>query len=88
MYTYFITFFNMKALANMSPFMKRVALGKAIGLIFGLSGLLYLVLYTETSTQFAFGMLFWYMMTGVVIGAFGFMNKHPIFNFKMNWMFR
>ncbi len=78
----------MKALASMSPFMKRVALGKTLGLVFGLSGLAYLVFYTDTSMQFAFGMLLWYMMTGVVIGAFGVMNKHPLLGFKMNWVFR
>jgi len=68
--------------------MKRVALGKTIGLIFGLVWLIYTAYYTSISLEFGVGVLFLYIITGALIGMIGVMNKHPLFGFKMPWWLR
>ncbi len=68
--------------------MKRVALGKTIGLIFGLVGLIYISYYTNMSMEFGIGVLFLYVITGALIGMVGVMNKHPLLGFKMPWWLR
>jgi uncharacterized membrane protein len=72
-----------KSLAKMTPLMKRITLGKTLGFLIGAISWLYLVYFTSLDTTFAFGVLLWCTITGVLIGAMGVLNKHPLFDFKI-----
>ena len=68
---------------------RRIAVGKLIGLIFGLLGLFFLPdLNPETDFMLKVGILFWYITFGAVIGFVGLFDHHPIFKFPMPWWLR
>lgn len=67
----------------------RIAVGKAIGLIFGLAGFLFLRLYLPgTPETLQWGILLWYTTVGALIGVFGVFARHPILKLPMPWWFR
>lgn len=67
----------------------RIAVGKLIGLVFGVTGFVMLPYYVqEVSLAFRFGMLLWYVTLGAIIGVFGVMTWHPIFKFLIPWWVR
>ena len=69
--------------------MTRIAVGKLIGLAFGLVGFVMLPHYVqEVSLTFRLGMLFWYVTLGAIIGVFGVFTWHPIFKFLIPWWVR
>ena len=69
--------------------MLRVAVGKVIGLAFGLAGfVVLLVLYPETGWRTAWGILLWYTTVGAIIGVFGVFTYHPVLRMPMPWWFR
>ncbi|UCD68100.1 MAG: hypothetical protein JSW48_15165 [Betaproteobacteria bacterium] len=69
--------------------MVRVAVGKAIGLAFGLAGFVFIVaLYPETGWLTAWGILLWYTTVGAIIGVFGVFTYHPVLKMPLPWWFR
>ena len=69
--------------------MTRIAVGKFIGFIFGLLGFLLLpFIWPDAGSLLRWGILFWYITVGAVIGMFGVMDHHPLFNMKFKWWFR
>lgn len=67
----------------------RIAIGKAIGFLFGLVGLIVLpFLWPDSSWLLRWGILFWYTTVGAVIGVFGVITWHPILKLPMPWWFR
>jgi hypothetical protein len=67
----------------------RVAVGKIIGLAFGLAGFIVLaVFYPETGWRAAWGILLWYITVGAIIGVFGVFTYHPVLKMPMPWWFR
>ncbi|MDX1738636.1 MAG: hypothetical protein R3261_10390, partial [Alphaproteobacteria bacterium] len=67
----------------------RIALGKAIGLVVGIAGFAFLTSFLpETSLRFRFGVLFWYITLGAIIGTYGVFTYHPILKLPMPWWFR
>lgn len=67
---------------------RRIAIGKFIGLIFGLIGFIFLTYFTEISLFFRWGILLWYITLGACIGMFGVMTYHPILKLPLPWWFR
>lgn len=67
----------------------RVAVGKAIGFVFGLIGFfLTPAIVPEISEMFRWGILLWYPTLGAVIGIFGVFTYHPVLHLPMPWWFR
>ena len=67
----------------------RIAIGKGIGLIFGLVGFVSLPFFLpDASWLLRWGILFWYTTVGAVIGVFGVFTWHPILKLPMPWWIR
>ncbi len=67
----------------------RIAIGKGIGFVVGLMGLIFLPSFMpEASWMLRFGILFWYVTVGAFIGVFGVMTYHPVLRLPMPWWFR
>lgn len=69
--------------------MLRVAVGKVIGLAFGLAGFIFLLtFYPEAGWMTAWGILLWYTTVGAIIGVFGVFTYHPVLRMPLPWWFR
>ena len=67
----------------------RIAIGKAVGLFFGLVGFIFLpYFWPDVSLLLRVGILFWYITLGAIIGVFGVMTYHPILRLPMPWWIR
>ncbi|HCX87248.1 MAG TPA: hypothetical protein DG761_04430 [Gammaproteobacteria bacterium] len=67
----------------------RIAVGKGIGLLFGLIGFIALPLIApEVSRMFQWAILLWYTTVGAIIGVFGVFTWHPVLSLPMPWWFR
>jgi hypothetical protein len=67
----------------------RIAIGKGIGFLVGLLGLISLpYFYPDASWMLRFGILFWYTTIGAVIGVYGVFTWHPVLQLPMPWWFR
>lgn len=67
----------------------RITIGKAIGLLFGIIGLILLLVYVpDPGWPLAIGVLFWYSTLGAIIGAYGVFTWHPVLHLPMPWWFR
>ena len=67
----------------------RIVIGKVIGLVFGLIGLIMLpYFYPDAGWLLRWGILFWYTTVGAIIGVFGVFTWHPILKLPMPWWFR
>lgn len=76
-------------IANPPSLVLRIAIGKAIGLIFGLTGFFMLPSFLpDIGWLPRLGILFWYPTVGAVIGVFGVITWHPVLHLPMPWWFR
>ena len=67
----------------------RIAIGKSIGLLVGLTGFFILPeINPETDGMLKWGFLFWYITFGAFIGIVGLFDRHPILKFPMPWWLR
>lgn len=67
----------------------RIAIGKAIGFVLGLIGLIVIpLLWPDSSWMERFAFLFWYTTLGAFVGLAGVFNWHPILHLPMPWWFR
>ena len=67
----------------------RIAIGKVIGFLFGLSGFVLLPLFLpEVGWLIRWGILLWYTTLGAIIGVFGVLTWHPVLRLPMPWWFR
>ena len=67
----------------------RIGIGKAIGLAFGLLGLICFPYFMpEAGWLPRIGILLWYTTLGAIIGAFGIFTFHPILKIPMPWWVR
>ena len=67
----------------------RIAIGKAVGLIFGLLGFALIPYILETADwTLRWGILLWYPTVGAVIGVFGVFTEHPVLHLPMPWWLR
>ena len=67
----------------------RIAIGKGVGFVIGLIGLIVIpYLWPDSSWIERFGFLFWYTTVGAVIGMFGVFTQHPILHLPMPWWVR
>ncbi len=67
----------------------RIAVGKAIGIVVGLIGLITLPYFApEAGWLFRIGILLWYATLGAIIGVFGVFTWHPVLKLPMPWWFR
>ena len=67
----------------------RIAIGKAIGLFFGLAGFILLPYFLpDGGWLLRWGILLWYTTVGAIIGVFGVVTYHPILKLPMPWWFR
>jgi len=68
---------------------RRIAIGKSIGFLFGLAGLILLPFFLpEAGWQLRFGLLLWYTTLGAIIGVFGVLTRHPIMKLPLRWFIR
>ena len=68
--------------------MTRIAIGKGIGFVIGLAGMLVIpVLMPEIGTMARWGFLLWYTTFGAIIGIFGVFTWHPMLKLPMPWWF-
>lgn len=69
--------------------MLRIAIGKGVGLLFGLAGFLLLPFFLpDADSLLRWGILFWYITVGAFIGVFGVVTYHPVLKMPMPWWFR
>lgn len=69
--------------------MTRIAVGKTIGFMIGLIGMLSLpAFYPDADWLLRWGILFWYTTFGAIIGVFGVFTYHPILKLPFPWWFR
>jgi hypothetical protein len=67
----------------------RIAIGKGVGFLFGLAGLILLPSFLpEADWLLRWGILLWYTTIGAIIGLFGVFNYHPILKLPFPWWFR
>ncbi len=67
----------------------RVSIGKGIGFIVGLLGFVFLPYFiAEPSWMLRWGILFWYVTFGAIVGVFGIYTEHPVLRLPMPWWFR
>ena len=68
----------------------RVGVAKTLGLLAGLAGFFLLpVLAPETPELLRWGILFWYLNFGAMIGLMGLISRHPLFSgWRLDWWFR
>lgn len=68
---------------------RRIAIGKSVGLIFGMIGFVCLpILWSEADPWTRWGILFWYITVGAIIGLAGVYTTHPVLQFPMPWWVR
>ena len=66
-----------------------IAIGKAVGLAFGLVGFIFLPhFWPEASLFLRTSILFWYTTLGAIIGVFGVFTYYPILRLPMPWWIR
>lgn len=69
--------------------MKRIAIGKLVGLIVGIISFFLLPLLAEgVDPMLKWGVLLWYTTLGAVIGVYGVFTRHPILDLPMPWWVR
>lgn len=69
--------------------MIRIGIGKAIGFLFGLIGLIFIAYFLpEVDWLLRWGVLLWYSTLGAIIGVFGVFTYHPILKLPLLWWFR
>lgn len=69
-------------------FVTRIAIGKIIGLVFGLMGFIFIPYFLpDAGIQLRLGILFWYITVGATIGAFTALHVHPFFKLPLPWWF-
>ena len=67
----------------------RIAIGKVLGLIFGLLGFAMInSAMPEATPMLSWGILLWYITFGALIGIFGVFTYHPVLKIPMPWWFR
>ena len=67
----------------------RIAVGKAVGLAFGLIGFLMVpYLLPEADPMLRWGFLLWYTTLGAIIGLFGVFDRHPLLELPLPWWLR
>ena len=67
----------------------RIAIGKAVGFVFGLIGFVALPYFApDSGLMLRWGILLWYTTVGAVIGMFGVFNWHPILKLPLPWWIR
>ncbi len=67
----------------------RIAIGKGIGLVFGLLGFFFVPYFApELGWLFRWGILLWYATLGAIIGMFGVFSRHPVLDLPMPWWVR
>ncbi len=66
----------------------RIAVGKLVGLIFGLIGFFILPAFGVDDLKIRLGVLFWYITLGAIIGIFGVLNFHPVLRIPLPWWAR
>jgi len=68
---------------------RRIAIGKAAGLVIGVTGFFLLpALYPEADILLRWGILLWYTTLGAVIGLVGVYGRHPLFDLPFPWWVR
>ncbi len=69
--------------------MTRIAIGKGIGFVFGLAGVLLLPYFLpDAGWLIRIGILLWYTTLGAIIGVFGVVTFHPVLKLPMPWWVR
>lgn len=67
----------------------RIAVGKLVGMGFGLIGFIALpFVVPDAPMMFRLAILLWYTTVGAIIGVFGVFNYHPLLKLPMPWWFR
>ena len=67
----------------------RVAVGKILGLLVGFAGFIIFPYYMpDAGWMLRFGVLFWYLTFGAIIGMFGVFDWHPILKISLPWWIR
>lgn len=67
----------------------RIVIGKGIGLIVGFAGFALLPwFYPDASWSLRWGVWFWYITVGAIVGVFGVITWHPVLKLPMPWWFR
>ncbi|MCP3999478.1 MAG: hypothetical protein GY727_01025 [Gammaproteobacteria bacterium] len=74
---------------NRNSLFTRIAIGKGVGFIIGLTGFVTMPLFLpDAEWLLRWGILFWYTTMGAIIGVFGVVTWHPILRLPMPWWFR
>ncbi len=80
---------DLGAIGEKPSMMTRIAIGKGVGLIFGLLGFVFIPMFVpDASTMFRWAILLWYTTFGAIIGVFGVFTYHPVLQLPMPWWFR
>ena len=66
----------------------RIAVGKAIGFLFGITGFILLPYFLDDAGWLLrWGILLWYTTVGAIIGVFGVFTYHPVLRLPLPWWF-
>ena len=64
----------------------RIVVGKGVGLVVGLAGLIFLPFFApDAGWLLRWGILLWYTTLGAIIGMFGVFTYHPMLKLPMPW---
>ena len=73
---------------TLTPLMKRVALAKSLGLVFGLAAPLLLTPVSAAETMLVWGIVLWSVILGALVGLAGQFDRVPVFNIHLPAGFR
>lgn len=67
----------------------RIAVGKAVGLLFGVAGFLAIPgLLPEATEMLRWGVLLWYVTLGGLVGLSGVIDRYPLLGVPIPWWLR
>jgi hypothetical protein len=74
---------------NSNSITTRIAVGKMIGTVVGVTAFFFIPYFLpEANETLKWGVLFWYITFGAVIGVFGVYTTVPVFNIPTPWWIR
>lgn len=72
-----------------NPMLRRIALGKLLGLAVGLAGFILIpILAQGIDPMLRWAFLFWYIILGAVVALVGIVDRYPVFDLPYPWWLR
>lgn len=76
-------------MSSLDALSTRILIGKSIGALIGIAAFFFIPIFLpDASATLKWGVMFWYITFGAIIGVFGVYDRVAILNISMPWWFR